>query len=213
MVASTRRIGAETSKTRAALLDATERLMLEEGYAAVSSRRVAAMAGVKPPLVHYYFPTMDELFLALFRRGAEANLDRQTSALTSRQPLRALWKLANERERTALTTEFMALGAHRPVIGAEIAAYADRFRARQLEGLSSVLEGYGIDPESCPPVTVLFAMTGVSRLLVLEDCFGVTAGHAETLALVERLLRAVEGEADRTSPVANERRPRASRGC
>ncbi len=33
---TTRRIGTETSKTRSSLLDAAERLMLEEGYAAVT---------------------------------------------------------------------------------------------------------------------------------------------------------------------------------
>ena len=66
-----RRIGTETSKTRAALLDAAEKLMLEEGYAAVTSRHVAAKAGLKPQLVHYYFRTMEDLFLALFRRRAE----------------------------------------------------------------------------------------------------------------------------------------------
>ena len=58
-------------RPRGALLDAAEQLMLEEGYAAVTSRRVAAQAGLKPQLVHYYFRTMDDLFLAVFRRRAE----------------------------------------------------------------------------------------------------------------------------------------------
>ncbi|EUA30299.1 bacterial regulatory s, tetR family protein [Mycobacterium xenopi 4042] len=53
------------------LLDAAEQLMLEEGYAAVTSRRVAQKAALKPQLVHYYFRTMDDLFLAAFRRRAE----------------------------------------------------------------------------------------------------------------------------------------------
>ena len=52
---------ARDSATRALLIDATIQIMLEEGYAAATSRRVAAKAGVKPALVHYYFPTMDEL--------------------------------------------------------------------------------------------------------------------------------------------------------
>ena len=70
-MATARRTGTETSKTRATLLDVTERLMRNEGYAAVSSRRVASEAGVTGALVHYYFPTLDDLFLAVFRRGAE----------------------------------------------------------------------------------------------------------------------------------------------
>ena len=69
--------------------------MLEEGYAAATSRRVAAKAGVKPALVHYYFPSMDDLFLAVLREGAETNLVRQREALADDEPLHALWKLNN----------------------------------------------------------------------------------------------------------------------
>ena len=69
---SARRIGAPDAKNRGVLIDAAEKLLLEEGYAAVTSRRVAEKAGLKPQLVHYYFRTMEELFLAVFRRMAEA---------------------------------------------------------------------------------------------------------------------------------------------
>ncbi|WP_416210766.1 hypothetical protein [Frankia sp. Cas8] len=34
----------------------------------------ATKAGIKPALVHFYFRTMDDLFLAVFRHGAQANL-------------------------------------------------------------------------------------------------------------------------------------------
>ncbi|HUA95206.1 MAG TPA: TetR family transcriptional regulator, partial [Acidimicrobiales bacterium] len=88
---SNRRIGAEDSKSRQALLDATEQIMLEEGYAAVSSRRVAQRAGLKPQLVHYYFLTMEDLFLAAFRRRAEVGLEYLDRVLDTERPLRALW--------------------------------------------------------------------------------------------------------------------------
>lgn len=80
-MAQQRRVGAETSETRAALLDGTERLMLDEGYAAVTYRRVAAAAGVTAPLVQYYFPTLDDLFLALLRRRSDRNLQKLTDSL------------------------------------------------------------------------------------------------------------------------------------
>ena len=38
-MAKPRRTGAETSETRARILDVTERIMLTDGYASVSSRR------------------------------------------------------------------------------------------------------------------------------------------------------------------------------
>src|SRR5215216_2688553 len=111
-MATSRRTGTETSKTRATLLDVTERLMRDEGYAAVSSRRVASEAGVTAALIHYYFPILDDLFLAVFRRGAEANLERHARALESSQPLRALWDFSIEPAGTVLLEEFIALSNH-----------------------------------------------------------------------------------------------------
>jgi len=192
---ATRRIGAEDSKTRAELLDAAQRLMLEEGYAAVTSRRVAAKAGLKPQLVHYYFRTMDDLFLALFRRGAEQNLERQARALASPQPLRALWAFSSEPGGAALIQEFSALANHRKAIRAEIAAYAERFRSLQADALASVFAEYGIDPETFPPDAVLVVITAISRIMGLEERLGVTIGHAETRALVERFLARFESNA------------------
>ena len=70
--------------------------MLEEGYAAVTSRRVAERAGLKPQLVHYYFRTMEDLFLAVFRRRAEAGPGGAHHALQSPQPLWALWRFSTD---------------------------------------------------------------------------------------------------------------------
>lgn len=192
-MATTRRIGAEDSTTRAALLDAAQRLMLAEGYAAVTSRRVAAEADLKPQLVHYYFRTMDDLFLALFRRGADQNLERQAAVLASPQPLRALWEFSSERAGAALTMEFVALANHRPAIRAEIAAYAATFRRQQAEALTPLLAEYGIDVAAFPPMPVLVFVQSLSRLMAIEEGIGLTAGHDETRELVERFLTRLEG--------------------
>ena len=133
---SPRRIGAEDSKTRAQLLDAAERLLLEEGYAAVTSRRVAAKAGLKPQLVHYYFRTMDDLFLEVFRRRADENLARFERAAAGDRSLRALWQVNADPRGAAFMIEFVALANHRKAIRAEIAAYAERWRATQLDALA-----------------------------------------------------------------------------
>ena len=192
---TTRRIGAETSKTRAVLLDAAETLMLEEGYAAVTSRRVAAAAGLKPQLVHYYFRTMDDLFLALFRRRAEQGLERQARAFESEQPLWAVWELSRDPRGNALTMEFTALANHRKEIRAELAASAERYRCELREGLETVFERYGVRAEELPPLVCTILLTSLSRVLVIEhETLGMTTGHAETLAFVEGLLHRLEGE-------------------
>jgi AcrR family transcriptional regulator len=190
---SARRIGAPDAKNRGVLLDAAEQLMLEEGYAAVTSRRVAEKAALKPQLVHYYFRTMDDLFLAAFRRRAEEGLEAQAQVLQARQPLWALWRFSTDPAATAITMEFIALANHRKALKAEIAYYAERFREEQQKALSTVLRRYGIDPVEVPPLVWSVLMTSVSRVLVIEQALGMSAGHAETVEFVERYLHRLEG--------------------
>jgi AcrR family transcriptional regulator len=187
-----RRVGAEQSATRRTILDATQELMVENGYAAVSARRVAAKAGVKPALVQYYFPTMDELLLALYRRSADQVAERQQEALASVRPLHALWELTADAGRTALGLEFMALANHRETIRAELARYAARSRDLQAEALSRLLSERGLDPESFPAGGVSLLLGGAARGLVMEQNLGVTDGHDEARAIVERWLDSIE---------------------
>jgi AcrR family transcriptional regulator len=191
---SARRIGAPDAKNRGVLLDAAEQLMLEEGYAAVTSRRVAEKAALKPQLVHYYFRTMDDLFLAAFRRRAEEGLEAQARVLQARQPLWALWRFSTDPAATAITMEFIALANHRKALKAEIAYYAERFRDEQQKALSTVLHRYGVDAAQVPPLVWSVLMTSVSRVLVIEQALGMSAGHAETVDFVERYLHRLEGD-------------------
>jgi AcrR family transcriptional regulator len=191
---SARRIGAADAKNRGVLLDAAEQLMLEEGYAAVTSRRVAEKAALKPQLVHYYFRTMDDLFLAAFRRRAEEGLEAQARVLQARQPLWALWRFSTDPAATAITSEFIALANHRKALKAEIAYYAERFREEQRKALSTVLDRYGIDRAEVPALVWSVLMTSISRVLVIEQALGMSAGHAEIVAFVERYLRRLEGD-------------------
>ena len=190
---SARRIGAPDAKNRGVLLDAAEQLMLEEGYAAVTSRRVAEKAALKPQLVHYYFRTMDDLFLAAFRRRAEEGLEAQAQVLQAPQPLWALWRFSIDPAATAITSEFIALANHRKALKAEIAYYAERFREEQRKALSTVLDRYGIDRAEVPALVWSVLMTSVSRVLVIEQALGMSAGHAETVEFVERYLHRLEG--------------------
>jgi AcrR family transcriptional regulator len=188
-----RRIGSSDSKTRAQLLDAAERLLLDEGYAAVTSRRVGAAAGLKPQLVHYYFRTMDDLFLEVFRRRAEANLARAEEALAADPSLRTLWSLNNDPRGAAFSIELTALANHRKELRAEIARSAERFRALQLQALTRALADAGVDADQLPPIAALLLMTGLGQVVGLEEALGVTAGHDETLAFVERAIEQLEG--------------------
>ncbi len=175
------------SATRQALIQATAQVMLEEGYAAATSRRVAARAGVKPALVHYYFPSMDDLFVAVLREGAEDNLVRQREALAADEPLHALWKL-NNAHGARLLMEFMALANHRKKIRSEIAAYAARFGDLEESAVTLALRAHGVDVAEFPPVVMSMIVTSLARILVLERSLGIDRGHAEAGDFIERLL-------------------------
>lgn len=196
MPAARKRTLDQDTAARTALLDAAQAIMLEEGYAAVSSRKLAAKAGTNSALVYYYFANMDDLFVELFRRGAERALERQATALISRQPLWGLWELAHDLTSGALSAEFIALAHHRKSLRKEIAAFSARLRNEQVDGISAALRSYGVDPAEWPPATVVLLMSGVSRSMLAEQDFGLDIGHRETTALVERHIRALEGERD-----------------
>jgi AcrR family transcriptional regulator len=189
---SRRRVGSETSATRQALLDSVERLMLDEGYAAVSYRAVAARAGVTPALVQYYFPTLDDLFVATIRRRSEQNLERLEKALRrSEHPLRVLWKYSNREATASLTTEFMALGNHRKSIRSEITEGTNRVRRAQFDVLAGQAAAATIELELTPRA-LIFLVIGIPKLLQLEQAVGIDAGHAEIVDVIERHLASAE---------------------
>lgn len=173
---------------RERLLEATAQIMRDEGYAAATSRRVAALAGVKPALVYYYFDTMDELFLALLRAGAEVALDEMRQALTDDDPLRALWLINSDARRTGLDTEFMALANHRKAIGAELKIFAERVRDIEAAAVAVALRGRGVDLEEYPPVVISMLVAQMARSMCNEAAIGVTDGHREMTEFLERFL-------------------------
>lgn len=192
-MASTAPDGADESAARTALLDAAKHLMLTEGYAAVTSRRVAAEAKVNPGLVYYYFGPMDNLFVEVFRRRANRMLDQQADALQSDQPLWAIWDLIRDETNTALNLEFLALGNHRQAVRQEVKAFAARFRQLQFKGLSRILKKYDVDTKRWPAEAVMLIMDGVARFLLEESAYELHLGHAKAIGVVERLIAEVEG--------------------
>lgn len=183
-----RRPRTDSAVTRGEILDAAERVMVEEGYAAVTTRRVAERCGLKPPLVHYHFKTTDDLLTALYRRGAEQSLQRHASALAQDDPLTAMWRTNSDGERTALALEFMAMANHRKFIREEIARYAEQIRAIQVATLERYLRENGLVGRPFSPLALSVILAGIARGLVLEDGVGIRLGHAEAQAAIADLL-------------------------
>jgi AcrR family transcriptional regulator len=212
MTTSSRRVGAETSKTRDTLLDCVEKMMFHEGYASVTYRALATKASVTPSLVQYYFPTLDDIFVATIKRYSERNIAHLTEALDNRaeDPLRAVWEYSWDEATGAMMTEFMALGNHRKSIRTEIAAVTEAVRKLQLKALVAKFgkNARPIGDLSLPALQLL--MSGVPKFLNLEEGIGVKSAHAEVTDAFERYIDSVEpppvsrpkrkGSRRRTSP-------------
>ena len=191
-VKSTKRRRRDPAEAKLLILKTAEKIMLEEGYAAVTVRRVAKSAGVSSTLLHYYYATADELLVALYRNASAKDLQSLQSALSVADPVSALWAYQTDAARTALGVEFLALANHRKTIRMEIVQFAEKARALQAKALSALLPSTGIDSVPCSPLCVSVLLTSISRNLIFESGVGISSGHAEAQAYVERKLTALQ---------------------
>ena len=139
--AATRRMGPAGSVTWSAMLDGAEDILREEGYAALTSRRIAERIGVKQRLVYYYFRTMDDLIIETFRRLAVRELERLAGALASERPLREIWDVCIHTSDARLVSEFMALANRIDGLRTEVISFIKKSRRMQVAALSAALKG------------------------------------------------------------------------
>jgi TetR/AcrR family transcriptional regulator len=192
---SSRRRGVNNSAVRAALIEAAEQLIREEGYPSVTARNLADKISLKRQIVHYYFQSMDDLFIAVIRRGADRVRPQLEAALTSDEPLRTLWEVNRDPSQATLSWELNALANRRPAVRAEVKRFGEEFRDLQTRVLVQHLEKRGISPDLRPIVATVL-LTSLSQVLTLESAIDINRGHAETLAFVDDCLRAfAEGRA------------------
>ncbi len=184
-----KRIRRDPDTTRGLILDATEKLMTEEGYAAVSSRRIAQELGLNAATVHYYYPTTDDVFIALHRRMTDRQLEQSEVVLASDNPLRAFWEFQSGWAQTALGVEFVALSNHRKAIRDTLAGPTDESRQTQSSFLQRAFGEVTIDPAILPPIALATILVAIGRMLANEERVGITSGHHETRAFVDWALQ------------------------
>jgi AcrR family transcriptional regulator len=181
-MASQRRMGPKGSEVWVSMLEAAERILVEEGAAALTSRLVADRTGVKQRLVYYYFRTMDELVVETFRRLAERERERLTTALESRHSLRDLWNVYQETADTRLTSEFMALSHRIEDLRIEVRNHVEACRQLQITALTRAMGGRkrGAIPAAAAALLAMSAALIINR----EKSIGVSTGHEEVLQII-----------------------------
>lgn len=187
-----RRMGPKGSPVHSAMLDAAEVILCEEGYGALTSRRVAERTGVKQRLVYYYFRTMDELIVETFRRLAVREKARMSQALGQDRPLREIWDVCVKTTDTRLVSEFMALANRIEPLRVEVCGYIEDTRRMQVFALSKAMSGKAMsgkdDASDMPPLAAAIFATSAALAMHREAELGVEAGHAEVKAIIDRFI-------------------------
>ena len=189
---SDRRMGPAGSETWHLMLDGAEAILREEGHAALTSRRIAERVGVKQRLVYYYFSTMDDLIVALFRRSSERDLQHLQNVSASGRPLRQLWEISFHSHDARLISEYMALANQLDELRAEVIKFIEQSRAIQVRAITEALERQpGKSRLSAAAIAIMATSIGLS--LNREEQLGVRSGHAETFAVLSAFLEELEG--------------------
>lgn len=182
-MAVARRMGPAGSTVWHSMLDGAETVLREEGYGALTSRRVAEVIGVKQRLIYYYFETMDDLIVATFRRLVARDVERLNEVLAADLPLRDIWEQCVDNGDARLTAEFVALANRNPQLKAEVVAYTEQTRQKMAETLIRRRGEGGL-----PAIAAAFLATSAAIALHREAALGMDMGHAEVLAAISAFL-------------------------
>jgi len=187
-----RRMGPPGSEVWHAMLDGGEDILREQGHAELTSRQIAERVGVKQRLVYYYFHTMDDLIVEMFRRSSERDLQRLQEVAASEMPLRQLWEICFHSHDARLISEYMALANRIPELRTEVIRFIEKSREIQVGAITAALERQPTKSRIPPFATALMAAS-IGLSLNREEQLGVTLGHAETFAVLEAFLKELEG--------------------
>ena len=191
------------SGTREAILGAARRAFAEHGYQHATIRGVADLAGVDPALVHHYFGTKQELFVAAVqlpvnpveqlmavldedpgqagRRMVETFLSVWDHAATQ-NPLLALIRSAVGDEHAAamlrefITEEVLGQIAHR--LGGADARLRATLVGSQIIGLAMARYIVKVEPLASAPATQVVAAVGPTLQRYLTGDLADPAGGA-----------------------------------
>jgi AcrR family transcriptional regulator len=182
-----------------ALLDAAEALLIDEGYAAVTTRRLAERAGVNHGLVHYYFGSMEEVLLQTLERFTQRLLERQRAMYGSEAPFLGKWRtaMAYLPEDSAagypkVFYELQAMSWNQPEFRERVVKVNAEWRAVLTKAFEEAMRVYGIDRRRFPVEAIVSLVMTFNLGLQLEQLIGVDEGHAELLAMIDRWLSSLE---------------------
>ena len=174
-----------------ALLDAAERLLVDVGYAGITTRRLADEAGVNHGLVHYYFGSNENLLVRALERFTERLIDRQRELYAADVPFVEKWRTAmrylvsEDVTYEKVWLELQALGWNNADVRARLALVNAEWRAVLTEAFAAPHRQLRIDL----PLDALVSLVITFNVgMIVERLGGIETGHSELLEWIDRWL-------------------------
>jgi TetR/AcrR family transcriptional regulator len=185
------RVSTARSAAEEALLDAAERVLVDAGYAAVTTRRLAEEAGVNHGLVHYYFGSVENLLVRMLERFTERLIVRQREMYAADMPFLEKWRTAmrylmsEDVAYEKVWLEIQALAWNRP----ELREHVERVNAEWRAVLTEAFEEPHRELKIEMPLEALVSLVITFNLgIIVERLGGVDTGHTELLDWIDQWL-------------------------
>ena len=182
---------AARSSAEEALLDAAERLLVEIGYAGITTRRLAEEAGVNHGLVHYYFGSNENLLVRALERFTERLISRQKELYAGEMPFIEKWRTAmrylisEDVTYEKVWLELQALGWNHPELRERLARVDDEWRTVLTEAFEQPHRELGIEI----PLDALVSLVMTFNIgVIVERLGGIESGHKELLDWIDAFL-------------------------
>jgi AcrR family transcriptional regulator len=180
---TTARVAAEE-----ALLDAAERLLVDVGYAGITTRKLAEAAGVNHGLVHYYFGSNENLLVRALERFTERLIVRQREMYAADVPFIEKWRTAmrylisEDVTYEKIWLELQALAWNNADIRARLERVNTEWRAVLTEAFEEPHRELGIEI----PLDALVSLVITFNIgIMVERLGGIETGHAELLDWID----------------------------
>lgn len=188
-------VSAARREATEAILDAAECLLVDVGYARITTRRLAERAGVNQGLVHYYFGSMEEVLLQAVERFTSRLVERQRSMYASDAPFIEKWRAAmsyleedSESGYQKILLELYALGWNNEGIRNRMKHVHEQWMNVLLPAFDAGLTELGVDKRRYPVEAIVSLVATFNQGIIFERLSCIDSGHRELLEMIERLL-------------------------
>jgi AcrR family transcriptional regulator len=171
-----------------ALFDAAERLLVDVGYAGITTRRLAEEAGVNHGLVHYYFGSNENLLLQMLERFTARLIERQEALYASEAPFVEKWRTAmahlmsDDVAYEKVWLELQAMGWNNAELRERLARVNDEWR----RVLTQAFEVPHSELGMTMPLEALVSLVMTFNIGIMVERLGdIEAGHQQLLDWID----------------------------